>query len=122
MPALATSPPLDAITSLQPSLNLVAVYTDEEAATVLFRWYLKEFVIPVSLATAQRVLARAQRDRLIEEREGYEDDPTAQIHWLQQNEYVLLLSENERRAVAGYQAVATPRPQRRSPVTGRYRR
>lgn len=127
MPALTTQP-LNTINTLQPSLNLAAVYTDEEAATVLVRWYLREHVVPVSSATAQQILARAQRDQAITESEGYDDDPAARIHWLRQNEYVSLLHPTEKEAVSDFQANVGRRcrqyelPRRRSLVSGRFRR
>ena len=119
---------LGTISHLQPSLNLVAVYADEDAATVLVRWYLREHVVPVSLESAQRILARARRDQAITGSEGYDDDPTATIYWLRQNEYVSLLHPTEKEAVSNFQANVGPRcrqyelPRRRSLVSGRFRR
>jgi len=102
-----------------PRLNLKAVYTDSEAATVLVRWHGQERGVPVSHATAAAIISQAQHDAAITGSEGYADDPTATIYWLRMlNEYARLLTNGERAAVAAFQEEVTPR--RQTPKTPRH--
>lgn len=110
-------------TQINPRLHLSAIYQDSIGFQIIVHWYGVAKAIDISSASGNNIFAAAMLAEAIESSEGYDEDLTAQIHFLHPNEFANLLNRDELEALKQFQWDAQPRATERSRhiVSGRYR-
>lgn len=108
---------------MKPADHLFAIYQDSYGFRAILRWYGQNEAIDISDAEGQAIMAAVTLDDAVEDSEGYDDDPTAKIAWLNPNTYINLLADDTKEEVRLFQWKATPQGKpaaRRNPITGHF--
>lgn len=83
-----------------PKENIFALYEDFEEAAIIVRLYNDGRRVEISAESCAAIKTAMYADEMVEDSEGYDDDPTAFIYYLNPNAYVNLLTPDERKAVS----------------------
>lgn len=105
-----------------PRNHLFALYRDGEGFRAIVRWYGQNEGLDLSDETGQAIYGRMILDDAVEDAEGYDDDPEAEIAWLHPNGYIALMNQEEQEQVRAIQWKLQPQIElkRRNPITGHF--
>lgn len=80
--------------------SLFAIYQDQHGYTAVVHHFGLLRRVDLCHASGEAVSAAMREDGAVESSDGYDDDPTAKIHFLFPNQYASLLTDDEQTAVA----------------------
>jgi len=79
-------------------------YQDSERFRVVIAWGSSEEVFDICPESGMAILLAISLDGTVKESEGYDDDPTATFYVLHPNNYIELLTDEERKRIRAFQS------------------